>query len=227
MGEIITRRRMIELGILAAVGVATGTYEGLQYQERGEQQDSLKRPDPRQEVIKLTQDNLEEILKESDRMPIFIELWSEWCGPCKIFTPIYKNVAAEFSSDAAVFAEYNVDDKIKIKVRNKYGHLQTRTITDHWNIHSVPRVIILYKRPKDVVYQGEKIIKVSIDDLSIGNKCFIDAYSGIFDSQEKKNLALEQGRKVWEHELKHTFMRYLKEHCPERYQFINNHCPEQ
>ena len=44
------------------------------------------------EVITLTQGNLQREVLESD-VPVLVDYWAAWCGPCRILGPIVEEVA--------------------------------------------------------------------------------------------------------------------------------------
>tara|TARA_R110002012_G_scaffold313922_1_gene526164 strand:- start:121 stop:456 length:336 start_codon:yes stop_codon:yes gene_type:complete len=69
------------------------------------------------------------VVEPSLKRPVVIDMWAEWCGPCKIFAPIYEKVSKDYSSDMD-FYKLNVDDNPEIS--DKYG------------IKSIPTVLIFY-----------------------------------------------------------------------------------
>ncbi len=42
-------------------------------------------------------------------LPALVDLWAEWCGPCKMLTPIIEEIASEYTGRLRVF-KLNVDD---------------------------------------------------------------------------------------------------------------------
>ena len=58
------------------------------------------------EIIELSKSNFEQEVLNSN-MPVVIDFWAEWCGPCKMLAPVIDNLAKEI--DDIKFAKVNVD----------------------------------------------------------------------------------------------------------------------
>ena len=59
-------------------------------------------------VMHITKTNYDELVKNSDK-PVLLDFWAEWCGPCRMVSPIVDQIADE-RSDIKV-GKINVDEQ--------------------------------------------------------------------------------------------------------------------
>lgn len=58
--------------------------------------------------VTLTDKNFESEVLQSD-VPVVVDFWAAWCGPCKLMNPIIDNLADEFDGKAKL-AKINIDE---------------------------------------------------------------------------------------------------------------------
>ncbi len=51
-------------------------------------------------VLEVTDANIEELI--AGDLPVLVDFWAEWCGPCKMLAPTIDKVAAQFAGKAKV-----------------------------------------------------------------------------------------------------------------------------
>ena len=67
--------------------------------------------------IEVTDSNFEgEVIQSS--LPVLVDLWAEWCGPCHMIAPIVEEIAGEYEGKLKV-CKVNVDSSPDIAAR--YG----------------------------------------------------------------------------------------------------------
>ena len=76
--------------------------------------------------INLTTSTFDETVGASN-VPVVVDFWAEWCGPCKMVAPILDEIATE-NADQMTIAKLNVDDH--------------REATEKFNIRGIPTLIL-------------------------------------------------------------------------------------
>ena len=59
-------------------------------------------------IVHVTDSSFEEEVLKSD-MPVIVDYWAEWCGPCKAIAPVLEEIAGEYQGKLIV-AKMDVDD---------------------------------------------------------------------------------------------------------------------
>lgn len=77
-------------------------------------------------MLNLTEDNLEAIVEESNK-PVFVDMYADWCGPCKMIAPIVEQLSKEYG-DKVEFISVNVDSN--------------PTSTASYGVRSIPTLMV-------------------------------------------------------------------------------------
>ena len=59
-------------------------------------------------IIELSDDTFEEEVLKSD-LPVLVDYWAEWCGPCKMIAPVLEEVVDDYAGRLKI-AKLNIDD---------------------------------------------------------------------------------------------------------------------
>ena len=107
-----------------------------------------------QTIIDINQDQfVEEVVEKSKTIPVIVDFWAPWCGPCKQLTPVLENLVNK-KNGKVILAKVNVDEN--------------QGIAGQLNIQSIPTVYgFVDGRPVDA-FQGaqpESKIEAMIDKL--------------------------------------------------------------
>ncbi|MCD6659832.1 MAG: thioredoxin [Lentimicrobium sp.] len=102
-------------------------------------------------ALELTDANFEEIVLKSDK-PAIVDLWAEWCGPCRMVGPLVEEMSHEYDG-RAVIGKLDVDSNPGITA--KYGIRNIPTILFFKNgevadkqVGAVPKSVLVAKLEK-------------------------------------------------------------------------------
>lgn len=100
--------------------------------------------------ITLTTENFQSEVLKSD-VPVLVDFWAAWCGPCKMVAPIVEEIAKEYTGNVKV-GKINVDDQPELASAFRIASIPTIMIFKNGKIidtiigyHSKERLIQMLK----------------------------------------------------------------------------------
>lgn len=77
-----------------------------------------------EKIVTLDSNNFNTEVLESD-VPVLVDFWAAWCGPCRMIAPILDQLADEYDGKAKI-AKVNVDEQTELA--SKYGVMSIPTL---------------------------------------------------------------------------------------------------
>jgi thioredoxin 1 len=88
-------------------------------------------------VLEVNDQNFENEVLKSD-IPVLVDFWAEWCGPCKMIGPIVEEIATDMEGKLKV-AKVNVDDAQGLAT--KFGIMSIPTLLVFKNAEPVEQIV--------------------------------------------------------------------------------------
>ena len=97
-------------------------------------------------TVTLTKDNFEETIMNNDM--VLIDFWAEWCGPCKMFGPVFEKMSEKFPD--MVFGKVDTEAQ--------------QELAGSFNIRSIPTLMVF--REKVILFsQAGALPELMLEDL--------------------------------------------------------------
>ncbi|MFQ6097043.1 MAG: thioredoxin [Armatimonadota bacterium] len=104
------------------------------------------------EVPAISQDEFDEKVRNAEN-PVLVDLWAEWCGPCKMVAPIVAAIAEKYAGQLDVY-KMDVDENMQLA-----GEL---------GIRSIPTLLIFkdgHEAQRIIGYRPEAEIAAAVEDV--------------------------------------------------------------
>ena len=95
--------------------------------------------------LALNDTNFQRFIQNND-LPVVVDFWASWCGPCQMMAPVYEQVSSDMKTQAR-FAKVDTE--------------QAQQVAAAYNIRSIPTIIV-YKAGKEVARQAGAMDKTSL-----------------------------------------------------------------
>ncbi len=96
-------------------------------------------------IVHVTDDNFEDEVLKSD-LPVLLDFWADWCGPCKMIAPILEQIAEQYQGKLRV-AKLNIDENPKTP--------------QHYGVRGIPTLMLF----KDGEVEATKVGALSKSQL--------------------------------------------------------------
>jgi len=105
-------------------------------------------------IVTLTEENFPQEVLQSP-VPVLVDFWAEWCGPCKMVSPILDELAGEYDGKVKV-AKVNIDEY--------------QSLASQYGIRAIPTLLIFKNgevADQIVGLRSKRDFKAKLDSVAV------------------------------------------------------------
>lgn len=107
------------------------------------------------EIKELSTANFEQTIKTNRY--VFVDFYADWCGPCKMLSPVIDQIAQEYENKNILFAKVNIDRNREVAMMFNIQSIPTMMI---FRLGNVENSLIGYKPKEDIKRMINDVIKL-------------------------------------------------------------------